>query len=81
METGELFKNLLELPEKHLQLLAERIEETKREIELHRGCLDASWALPDIKHEDILQAREYLIKGDSVGAITALILYINKTSK
>ena len=81
MITKEFFKTLSELPERHIQLLTERIEEVKRNKEVRENCIIASWTLPNIKHEDIIMARESLIKGDSIEAIKALILYINKTSK
>ncbi len=81
MKLKEFFNTLIKLPDRHIQLLNERIEEVKRNKEMQIKLIEASWTLPRIKHEDILQARESLIQGDSVEAIKALILYINKTSK
>lgn len=81
MTLKEFFKILIELPKRHIQLLTERIEEVKRNKEINRKCIEISWHLPNIKHEDIIQARESLIKGDSVEAIKALIQYINKASE
>jgi len=81
MSIKEFFKTLFELPERHIQLLTERIEEVKRNKENKMKCILLLKDLPKIKHEDIIQAREYLIQGNSIEAVKALILYINKTSK
>ena len=81
MKLKQFFKALLELPDIHLQLLTERIEQVKRNREIRDNCIMASYMLGNIKHDDIIMARESLIKGDSIEAIIHLITYINKTSK
>lgn len=81
MKLKQFFKTLLELPDRHLKLLNEKIEQVKRNTELRENCIIASWTLPNIKHDDIIMAKESLIKGDSIEAIIHLITYINKTSK
>ena len=81
MKLKEFFKAIIDLPIKRLELMVEEKEKIKKDIDLRRKCIELSWSLPRINHEDVYQARAYLIQGNSTEALKALILYINKTSK
>ena len=42
-------------------------------------CVDYIHLIPKINNFDLLMAREFLLKGDSLNAVHSLLLYINKT--
>jgi hypothetical protein len=81
MKLKEFFNAFLDIPIRRLELIIEETEKLKRDRYLEHRCLLLLKDLPRIYHEDIVQARESLIQGDSLEAVKALILYINKTSK